>query len=229
MNIKLLDGHRGETKALLRLWSSIILFIIILVTVLTYEIVQFKHDGWEYFKVGWNINDCLFLTTFMLATLSDWWTFYLNDDALNEHGETTERVRIFYSCLVIFSFIKLLDNLRIFNNISFIVKMLGRVISELVPFLGLFVSFILLFSLVVNALEARLEDIDDTPYDGLTREASMAIFIFRTSLGDFDVDPFTNMPYASRVFMWCFWLVIVFANTIIFLNFLIAVISDVYE
>ena len=147
----------------------------------------------------------------------------------DSHTDTTEGVRICYALLVLFSFVKLLDNLRIFNNISFIVKMLGRVVVELVPFLSLFVGFIILFSLVVNALEIEVDDIENEPYQGIPRWIGMNLFIFRTSLGDFDVDAFTNMPATSRTCIWLFWLFIVFANTIIFLNFLIAVISDVYE
>ena len=48
-------------------------------------------------------------------------------------------------------------------------------------------------------------------------------------MGDFDVDPYAELPLASQYFIWIFWLIMVFANTIIFLNFLIAVITDVYE
>jgi len=165
----------------------------------------------------------------MVAIITDINTFYLDEENKDENSEATESVRLCYSLLVIFSFIKLLDNLRIFNNISFIIKMLGRVIIELMPFMGLFVSFIILFSLVVSALEIGIGDIENDPYSGLPETVSMILFIFRTSLGDFDVDPFTGMPMVSRIFIWVFWLIIVFANTIVFLNFIIAVISDVYE
>jgi len=48
-------------------------------------------------------------------------------------------------------------------------------------------------------------------------------------MGDFDVDEYANLPLLSQHVIWFFWLVIVFTNTIIFLNFLIAVITDVYE
>lgn len=43
------------------------------------------------------------------------------------------------------------------------------------------------------------------------------------------MDPYAELPVPSQIFIWLFWLVTVFANTIIFLNFLIAVITDVYE
>ena len=58
---------------------------------------------------------------------------------------------------------------------------------------------------------------------------SYFFFLVRTSLGDFDVDPYAELPLLSQYVIWGFWLLIVFTNTIIFLNFLIAVITDVYE
>ena len=38
MNINLLDGHRGETAARVRFWSSVVLSVTILLTVFLYEI-----------------------------------------------------------------------------------------------------------------------------------------------------------------------------------------------
>ena len=131
--------------------------------------------------------------------------------------------------MIISSFVKLLDSLRIFNNISFIVKMLHLVTIELIPFLGLYIGFIFLFALVVSSLEIDLNSVENEPYKGLPDWFGMIAFIFRTSLGDFDVDPFTSLSSSRRVFIWLFWFFVVFANTIIFLNFLIAVINDVYE
>ena len=147
----------------------------------------------------------------------------------HDDENTREYTRILYSLLIISSFVKLLDSLRIFNNISFIVKMLHRVTVELIPFLGLYIGFIFLFALVVSSLEIELDQVENMPYKGLPEWFGMAAFIFRTSLGDFDVDPFANLSNATRLFIWLFWFFVVFANTIIFLNFLIAVINDVYE
>ena len=107
--------------------------------------------------------------------------------------------------------------------------MLHRVTIELIPFLGLYTGFIFLFALVVSSLKIDLDAVENEPYKGLPEWFGMAAFIFRTSLGDFDVDPFVNLPSTTRLFIWLFWFFVVFANTIIFLNFLIAVINDVYE
>ena len=73
-----------------------------------------------------------------------------------------------------------------------------------------------------------LTDIQDDPYSGV-QQLGYSLFMLRTSIGDFEVDPFSELPMASRIVMWFLWVSIIFMNTIILLNFLIAVISDVYE
>ena len=78
-------------------------------------------------------------------------------------------------------------------------------------------------------LRFKPEDGEDTAYTAGIGYLAYFLFLFRTSLGDFDVDPYAELPLLSQCVIWIFWLHIVFANTIIFLNFLIAVITDVYE
>lgn len=139
-------------------------------------------------------------------------------------------VRITYSVLALLGFLKLLSLLRIYDNISFIIKMLGIVVLELLPFLILFIGFGGTFAVVITALDmdvTYLEE-DRDPYSGL---GGMAYFFFvlRTSFGDFAVDSFRHMPTYQMYFTWTVWLVVIFCNTIVFLNFIIAVISDTYE
>ena len=204
--------------------------MIIFLTVLTFEVRQIWTDGLQYFAKGWNINDCLFIILFGIIFWEDASRYeFEGQEHTHDDENTREYTRILYSLLIISSFVKLLDSLRIFNNISFIVKMLHRVTVELIPFLGLYIGFIFLFALVVSSLEIELDQVENMPYKGLPEWFGMAAFIFRTSLGDFDVDPFANLSNATRLFIWLFWFFVVFANTIIFLNFLIAVINDVYE
>ena len=135
-----------------------------------------------------------------------------------------------YALLAVSSFIKLLSLLRIYDNISFIIKMLFRVTKELGPFMFLFTGFVTTFAFVAVSIDIDKNKLDSTgdPYDGLGG-FSYFMFILRTSFGDFTVDPFKSLPTGSRLLMWIFWLIVVIINTIIFLNFIIAVISDSYE
>ena len=201
-------------------------------------------DKLEYFTDFWNINDiifCIILTTTIIADfkIDTTRTIPMIDPVSGETLEEREVLeptpevqftRICYALLAIVSFIKLLSLLRIYNNISFIIKMLFRVSEELTPFLFLFMGFVGTFSFVVVALDMQRENLeeDGDPYAGLGG-IGYFMFVLRTSFGDFSVDPFKDMPMGISIFMWIFWLIVIFCNTIIFLNFIIAVISDSYE
>lgn len=108
--------------------------------------------------------------------------------------------------------------------------MLFRVSEELTPFLFLFMICVGTFSVVVVALDMQRDNLeeDGDPYAGLGG-IGYFMFVLRTSFGDFSVDPFKDMPKGISIFMWILWLIIIFCNTIVFLNFIIAVISDSYE
>ena len=106
--------------------------------------------------------------------------------------------------------------------------MLKQVSKELIPFLFLFLSFVVVFSLMVMTLGFNLGELENDPYNGLW-DFGYLMYVLRTSLADFEVDTFQQLRPASTITLWIFWLIIILFNTIIFLNFLIAVISDVYE
>ena len=196
-----------------------------------------KRDKWEYFTDFWNINDLLFClilaATIICDSVFDTSKIYVTTDGekvAEPANSDVQATRILYALLAVTCFLKLLNILRIYDNISFIIKMLFRVGEELTPFLFLFAGFVLTFSFVVVALDMDKEKLESTgdPYEGMGG-LSYFMFILRTSFGDFDVDPFKEMPKGVRLFMWMFWLIVIFCNTIIFLNFIIAVISDSYE
>lgn len=53
---------------------------------------------------------------------------------------------------------------------------------------------------------------------------------FRTALGDFELDSFKEQTHTAILWaMWIYWAAAVFISSIIFLNFIIAVISESYE
>ena len=160
------------------------------------------------------------MVAFYGSVLSD----YLYDDE-------SEVTLIFHAAVVVIGFFKFLSLGRIYNRFSFIVKMLVRVYEELVPFLILFTSFIVVFAWAIKLVGVRFdyeENLEENSYKGLDFFAYIT-FVARASLADFDLDHFYRLPVKSRLAAWMFWLMIVISNTVIFLNFLVAVISDVYE
>ncbi len=52
---------------------------------------------------------------------------------------------------------------------------------------------------------------------------------YRLSLGDFELDPFTNQRDQLIGFSWALWMIGVFILNVMFMNFIIAVISESYE
>ena len=141
------------------------------------------HDKWRYFSDANNLNDCLFTLMFIAYFRCDYWL----GSTWIDH-EWYEVTRILVSVLLLSGFIKLLSLISINDNISFIVRMIVKVIVSIMPFLMLFASLILLFCFIVYTLGLSFESMgEDNPYKAIGR-LSYFIFLFRTSVADFDVD-----------------------------------------
>jgi hypothetical protein len=91
----------------------------------------------------------------------------------------------------------------------------------------------ILFIFMVVAMILGLEVHADNEYNSDEyKEIGLYGFIFyylRTALGDFDNEPVAALPVANQYALWSLWFITVFTCTIVFMNFLIAVITDVYE
>lgn len=59
---------------------------------------------------------------------------------------------MFQTILLFAGFIKILTNVQIYEDLSFLIKMMAVVIVELVPFFILFISLISIFALMVATL-----------------------------------------------------------------------------
>ena len=182
-------------------------------------------EKFNYFKDFSNINDLSFFFLFVgyfacdVALGSTWMD--------SKHYEVT---RILLAFTLMTGSMKLLSLNRLSDNISFIVRMIIKVAFSIVPFLTLFVSLIIVFSFIVYTLGLNFssQGPENNPYEAIGL-FSYFFFLFRTSTGDFDVEMFQELPLSLQFTLWGFWLVLVLLNTIVFLNFLIAVIGDVYE
>jgi hypothetical protein len=119
--------------------------------------------------------------------------------------------------------------------VAYLVKMLEKIVVESVPFLLFFFCLIGLFGLVMNSLDVIFNDpAKGNPlgdYENFTefRALSYLLFTLRQSLGDFSVDTFKLLPKVIHWAAWFMWITMVTINSMIFLNFLIAVISDVFD
>lgn len=117
--------------------------VLVLTYVPIFELRQLWLQGVNYFKDINNLNDVLFLLSFIL-TLS----FELAFGTTEQDSESYEATLILYALLLTTGFIKTLNTLRFHNNISFIVRMLGQVMLKLIPFLSLFMAMIIVFMFI---------------------------------------------------------------------------------
>lgn len=118
---------------------------------------------------------------------------------------------------------------RVNANLSFILRMIVTVSYTIMPFLELFMFLIVVFAFVVHTLGLRFDSMDDeNPYEDISI-LSYFFFLFRTSMGDFEVEQFKELSLPLQLTLWLFWTMLVLLNTIVFLNFLIAVINDAYS
>jgi hypothetical protein len=138
--------------------------------------------------------------------------------------------RIFQAILLFAGFIKVLTNVQLYEELSFLIKMMSVVIVELVPFFILFISLNGIFAFMMAILGVSLfPQGEESDYEGLGALAvGYFFYVLRLTLGDFDVSTFQHLQRPTIYVVWLVWTAIVFLAAVIFLNFLIAVISDVY-
>ena len=102
--------------------------------------------------------------------------------------------------------------------------MLQGVFMDLRFFLS-FVSFVvIIFSLILSVLIPNAE----SSYPG-TYMLSFLIMAFRTCLGDFDIDDYRGEELKLKQLVWSVWLIMVIVGNVVFMNFIVAVVSESYE
>ncbi len=102
---------------------------------------------------------------------------------------------------------------------------MSGVFNDIKYFFALWILFICWFGIVFaillkGALSETYEDLGQFGY---------FMTSYRLSLGDFELDPFTNQRDWLIIFSWSLWMIGVFIMNVMFMNFIIAVISESYE
>jgi len=130
--------------------------------------------------------------------------------------------------VIILSNAKLLFFLRIFEGMGFIVRMLISVLRDLKSFLLFFFTVIFVFAEVLSVtLKVPDQSSSDDSYQGIGLFRYFAVAV-RNSIGDYD---FESMISGSDYIWlkWLVWLFVIFIGNVVFMNFIIAVVSDSYE
>jgi hypothetical protein len=90
--------------------------------------------------------------------------------------------------------------------------------------------FLLFFAIVIGAFATAWTILVDTipdSYDGITKIGYFAMGL-RRALGDNETDELVKESN-YKVLAWILWLIIVIVGNIVFMNFVIAVVSSSYE
>lgn len=126
--------------------------------------------------------------------------------------------------IIVLSFVKLLFYLRIFKQLSFLIQMLLVVFVDMKHFLFFFGIVVTFFSIALSVL---LND-DLTNYEGVG-PVGYFIVALRQSIGDFDTTDSITGNSDYKILIWIVYLGIVMIGNVVFMNFIIAVVSQSYE
>ncbi|CDW78457.1 wd-40 repeat protein [Stylonychia lemnae] len=186
---------------------------IVLIFFLIYEVKQIIAQKRSYFDDGWNYFDISHIAAFT--------TFCILDFTI----EDSDNLILIKVLVIYLSFMKLFFFLRIYDGFSFLVQMMAGVFKDLKYFLSFFLIMILQFGMIFLVL-FKAEQIDE--YNGVNKLAYF-LMAFRISSGDFNVDNYHSQGDLLVIFSWIIWLLAVIILNIVFMNFIIAVISESYE
>jgi len=126
------------------------------------ELIQIKLGGIQYFKIGWNYIDILFLNLNGCLILYE----YLNDFEVQIGVELKS---IFIQLVQIFIFILLFTKMlffwRVYGSFGKLSKLVWLVLVDMRPFLVLFFTLIMVFAVMYKILEVsfNLRDYVEVP------------------------------------------------------------------
>ena len=125
--------------------------------------------------------------------------------------------------------------LRIFDEMSFLVKMIGQVMHDLKAFLIFYAIICFMFSMLFAVID--LDNFEFSENEKTRAEKAQPQYpameyrylgkflghfctVIRISIGDFQFDSVNKLPMFENVLYWFLWYVVVTVTCIIFLNFI---------
>eukprot|EP00347_Sterkiella_histriomuscorum_P003781 403362967 len=181
-----------------------------------YEFILMRKQTFKvYIQEGWNFFDLWMILHYLLILIID------------VQNEIPEGIVILQGVMLVLIFLKLCQNLRIFQGFSFQVTMLQAVFYDIKYFILLYAFVIFMYGLIFTLLRIKTSEENDD-YEGISLFGYF-IMAFRASTGDFQVDQFKELQEEHIIYAWIMWISAVLFLNIILLNFIIAVISESYE
>lgn len=92
--------------------------------------------------------------------------------------------------------------------------------------------FLLFFAMVIGAMTVMVQIVlksSGEGYDGI-KNFAFYVLALRESIGDYDTSTLVGGSDPNfKVLLWLIWFVIIFVGNVVFMNFIIAVVSESYE
>lgn len=173
-------------------------------------------QGLQYLQDPWNFVDILNIG---MGYFSVYCQLY------NGTWELTSKLAMIFVILI--CMLKTFFFMRIVMRFSYIVTMIINVVGDLKVFLLFFVILIVMCSMIFDVIAIP----NATEYDKIGYFWGNMMTTLRLSLGDFDFGMLTegDLNKKQHILFWSVWLLIVFFSSLIFLNFIIAEVSNSYQ
>jgi hypothetical protein len=128
--------------------------------------------------------------------------------------------------IVIFvTMMKTFDAMRVILSYSYIVTMIKSVIYDLRVFLTFYIIMIISLSMMFDVVAKNTQE----EYKQIGPVFGNIFATLRLSLGDFDFSLINDEPLTkTHILFWGMWMFVVLFSSLIFLNFVIAEVSNSY-
>lgn len=126
----------------------------------------------KYFKSFWNYNDIsVFLLSISLAVSESYYYFSGSEEkgivtVIIDSGEIqipvdpTQKqfLRVQYSAMILSNFFKILNVAQVYPSIGYLVKMMGQIAIEAIPFLVFFMYLNFTFTFIFFAIDLSFDE-----------------------------------------------------------------------
>lgn len=212
-----------------------------------YDFTQFYQSGTDYFLDKWNYVDQLHI---WVGYLNVYFQYSFEDD----EGPRNPHCQLSMIFCTIFMLIKTFFYLRIFGNMTALVIMMKYVISDLRVFIFFYLIQLIIFSIILGVLYVgnyddpedgnvakyyktlintatgyKFNDYPGYEYKHISLFSANIMRTLRFSLGDYDFSAINHLNVFESTVFWITWVFTIMMTCIVFLNFIIAEVSQSYQ
>lgn len=184
------------------------------------ELLQLKNKGFKYFKSGWNL-----ITLLSIGLIG--WSIAFDYLEWNEEKYFIPTA----SCAVLIMYLRLFYFGRIFKATATIVRMIIEVTQDIKPFMVITFIMVLGFTNAFYILALNKPDPDAGEEDEgrFTDDHFLkaVTYTWQQSLGEFDTESYEELNREALAYV--LWFGNTFMVMVLFLNLLIAVLSDSFD